>query len=182
MQSVLRKVSRYTWFSKIDLRSACNQVLLVPEERIYTGFEAVGQLYQLKRILFRLKNAVPYFQRVINQIISYYKCEGTFAYLDNITVCGKTKKKHDENLKQFLEAASDCNLTLNENKCVFATKELKLLGYCISDGDMRPDPERVKPITNLPNSTNTKELQLVIGMFSYYAQWLLQFSEKNETL
>ena len=47
---------------------------------------------------------------------------------------------------------------------------------------MRPDPERVKPITNLPNPTNKKELQRVIGMFSYYAQWLPQFSEKVRPL
>ena len=47
---------------------------------------------------------------------------------------------------------------------------------------MRPDPERVKPIINLPNPTNKKELQRVIGMFSYYAQWLPQFSEKVRPL
>ena len=47
---------------------------------------------------------------------------------------------------------------------------------------MRPDPERVKPIINLPNPTNKKELQRVIGMFSYYAQWLPQFSEKVRRL
>ena len=182
MQSVLRKVSRYTWFSKLDLQSAYHQVSLIPEERIYTGFEAVGQLYQFKRIPFGLKNAVPCFQRVVNQIISDYKCEGIFAYLDDITVCGKTREEHDKNLKQFLKAASDCNLTLNENKCVFATRKLNLLGYYISDGVMRPDPERVKPIINLRNPTNKKELQRVIGMFSYYAQWLPQFSEKVRPL
>ena len=119
---------------------------------------------------------------MVNQIISDYKCEGTFAYLDDITVCGKTREEHDKNLKQFLKAASDCNLTLNENKCVFATRKLNLLGYYISDGVMRPDPERVKPIINLPNPTNKKELQRVIGMFSYYAQWLPQFSEKVRPL
>ena len=107
--------------------------------------EMSSQQYQFKRIPFGLKNAVPCFQRVVNQIISDYKCERTFAYLDNITVCGKTKEEHDKNLKQFLKAASDCNLTLNENKCVFATRKLKLLGYYISDWSHAPDPERVKP-------------------------------------
>ena len=62
-------------------------------------------------------------------------------YLDNITVCGKTGEKHDKNLKNFLKAASDSNLTLNENKCMFATRELKLLGYYIFDGVMCPDLE-----------------------------------------
>ena len=92
MQSVLRKVSSYTWFSKLDLQNAYHQVSLIPEEQICTGFEAVGQLYQFKRIPFDLKNAFPCFQRVVNQIISDYKYEGTFVYLDDITVCGKKEK------------------------------------------------------------------------------------------
>ena len=37
MQSVLRKVSRYTRFLKLDLRSAYHQVSLVPEEQISVG-------------------------------------------------------------------------------------------------------------------------------------------------
>ena len=47
---------------------------------------------------------------------------------------------------------------------------------------MRPDLKRVKPITDFPNASNNKELQRVIGMFSYYAQWLPQFSEKMRPL
>ena len=37
MQSILRKVSRYKWFSKLDLRSAYHQVSLVPKEQISVG-------------------------------------------------------------------------------------------------------------------------------------------------
>ena len=51
----------------------------------------------------------------------------------------------------------------------------------ISDGVQRPDPERMKPITNLPNPSKKKELQRVIGMFSCNAKWLPQFSEKDKT-
>ena len=47
---------------------------------------------------------------------------------------------------------------------------------------MRPDAERVKPITDLPLPSNAKELQRVIGMISYYAQRIPQFSEKIKAL
>ena len=101
MQSVINNVTQYKWYSSLDLRSAYHQVPLLPEERKYTAFEANGQLYQFKRIPFGLKNAVPCFQRVINDIIAAHGCKGTFAYLDDITVCGRTKEEHDENLKVF---------------------------------------------------------------------------------
>ena len=155
---------------------------LLQEERKYTAFEANGGLYQFKRVPFGLKNAVPCFQRVVNQIISKFNFKGTFAYLDDITVCGSTREEHDKNLKTFLKAAEECNLTLKENKCVYATNTIKLLGYQISDGSLQPDPDRVAPILNRPVPTTPKELQRIVGMFSYYAQWLPKFSEKIKPL
>ena len=116
LPSVINNVTQYKWYSSLDLRSAYHQVPLLPEERKYTAFEANGQLYQFKWIPFGLKNAVPCFQRVINDIITAHGCKGTFAYLDDITVCGRTKEEHDANLKVFLNAAKECNLTLNEGK------------------------------------------------------------------
>ena len=144
MQSVINNVTQYKWFSSLDLRSAYHQVPLLPEESKYTAFEADGQLYQFKRIPFGLKNAVPCFQRVINDIIAAHGCKGTFAYLDDITVCGRTKEEHDENLKVFLNAAKECNLTLNEGKCKYATETIRLLGYHISKGVLQPDPDHVQ--------------------------------------
>ena len=85
-------------------------------ERIYTAFQADGSLWQWKRISFGLSNAVPAFQRVIDDIIKENDCKGTVAYLDNITVGGKTQEEHDKNLAKFFKVASDCNLTFNEAK------------------------------------------------------------------
>ena len=85
------------------------------ENRPYTAFEANGKLYQSKRISFGLTNAVPWFQRIIDDIIERNNYKGAFAYLDNITICGKTKEEHDANLQQFLEAAAKHNLTFNKN-------------------------------------------------------------------
>ena len=64
-----------------------------------------------------------------------FKCKSTFAYLDDITIYRHTRE-HDDNFKVFLKAAEECNLTLNEDKCVYAAKSVKLLriifrmGFC----------------------------------------------------
>ena len=101
IQNVIDNVSRYKWYSKLDLRSAYHQVMLLPEEKQFTAFEPNGHLYQFKRMPFGLKNAVRCFQRIVNQIIAKFKCQGAFAYLDDITVCGSTREEHDKNLKTF---------------------------------------------------------------------------------
>ena len=172
MQEVIKNVSQYSVYSTLDLRSAYHQVELLPEEKIYTAFEADGGLYQAKRLFFGLKNAVPCFQRIVDDLIKNNHCEATFAYLDNITICGNSKSEHDANLKHFLKVAKDNNLTFNEDKCSFSANSIDLLGYRISKEVIKPDPDRIKPLLELPVPHNMKSLRRIIGMFAYYAQWI----------
>ena len=101
MQDVINKVSQYRVFSTLDLKNAYHQVELPKEIRIYTAFEA-DEPFQFTRLPYGLKNAVPCFQRIIDRIIKENDCEGTYAYLDNITVGGKLKKNTTKTCKDFL--------------------------------------------------------------------------------
>jgi len=57
-----------------------------------------------------------------------------------------------------------------------------LLGYCISKGILQPDPDRVKPVLDMLVPCNAKELQCMLGMFSYYTKWIPRYSEKIKPL
>ena len=170
IQDVVQNVARYQIYSTLDLTSAYHQVELQPSDRPYTAFEADNALWQWKRIQFGLTNAVPCFQRIIDEIIKSNNCEGTFAYLDNITAGGATQQEHDVNLANFLAVAKKHNLTFNDSKCVYNTDTADLLGYRIKAGTLKPDPTRVKSLQELPPPTNRQEQQRVIGLFAYYAQ------------
>jgi len=165
INDTIRQVLQYKWFSTLDLQSAYHQVELLPGERMYTAFEANGQLYQYKKMPFGLKNAPAAFQRTINALIAENNCTGTFAYLDDITVCGHTKEEHDQNLRSFLDLATKHNLMFNDSKCVFASDTINLLSYRITNGKFQPDPERITPLMELPIPGNAKALQRIIGMF-----------------
>ena len=52
----------------------------------------------------------------------------------------------------------------------------------MSHGLIKPDPERLRPLVNLPSPENTKELRRALGMFAYYAKWIPKFSEKIRPL
>ena len=65
-----------------------------------------------------------------------------------------------------------------KGKCVFEKNQIDLLGYRVSHLKIRPDPERLRPLRELPLPKSKTELQRAIGMFSYYAKWLSNFSLK----
>ena len=64
----------YSHFSILDLKSACQRAKIPMEDRPYTAFEVNGKLYKSKRISFGLANTVPWFQRIIDDIIERNNC------------------------------------------------------------------------------------------------------------
>ena len=95
-----------------------------------------------------MTNGVACFQRAMDSIITEQQLQATFLYLDNITICRKDQREHDVNLKRFLEAASRWQIKYNDSKCVFSTLKLAILGSIIEEGNIRPDPEHLQPLTS----------------------------------
>ncbi|XP_059045822.1 uncharacterized protein LOC131841533 [Achroia grisella] len=178
IEDVIAKVSKHKIFSKIDLKSAYHQVPILESEKSYTAFEAGGNLYQFRRIPFGVTNGVAAFQRAINNIIKSEQLEGVYAYLDDITICGINQTDHDEKLKKFEEISTKYNLTLNVTKSEFSKTTINLLGYNICNGVIKPDPERLRPLLELPIPTDSVSLRRALGMFAHYAKWIPKFSYK----
>ena len=100
-----------TWYKKL-LNTTCTPHSISPVPIIrwscHTQTDYTLPLKQTVRFgsgsgyLFGLTNAVPCFQRIVDDIIRANNCEGTYAYLDNITVGGSNQQEHDINLAKFL--------------------------------------------------------------------------------
>ena len=71
---------------------------------------------------------------------------------------------------------------MNKDKCVYSAKCINLLGYQINSGSLKPDPARVETLLKLSPPRNSKELQRVVGLFAYYAQWIGEYSDKIKPL
>ena len=104
--------------------------------------------------------------------------EASFPFLDNVTICGKDQEDHDANMEHFLEAAKRKNLCYNTEKCIFSTRRLPVFGYIIEEGTIRPDPDRLRPLRELPVPHDSKSMSRCLGLFSYYSQWIPRFSDR----
>ena len=67
---------------------------------------------------------------------------------------------------RFLKASQEENITFNEKKTVKRVTEIDLLGYRLSHGCIRPDPNRLKPLMGLQPPTNSRELKRTMEMFA----------------
>ena len=182
VQQVIDKISYGKVFSTYDLRSAFYQVPIPVEDRKFTAFEADGKLYQYKRMAMGLRNSGAFLQRKMDQIIEKENLKGVACYVDNLYIAGIDEQEHNSNLNSFLKAAKKYDLTFNENKTVVSTKSLDILGYTLSNGEIKPDVDRIRPILELPVPNNLASLKRALGMFAYYASFIPQFSDKISAL
>ena len=182
IDQMIQEIAQYEVFSALDLKSAYHQIRIRTEDKQYTAFEALGKLYQFKRIPFGVTNGVACFQRIINDIIEKENLKRTFAYVDNVTICGKNQEEHDEALEAFIRVAKKYQITFNEDKSIISARTLSLLGYQVSKGVIKPDLERIEPFRQIPLPENKASLKRVVGLFSYYSNWISNFSDKIHPL
>ena len=131
---------------------------------------------------FGVTNGVAGFQRTLDDIRESEELRDTFAYVDNVTICGNTQEEHDTNLNKFLDVAKKYNMTFNDDKSIISATSIKFLGHVISKGTIRPDPDRLRPLQELPAPHNLASQARVVGMFSHYSKWIPKFSEKVRPL
>ena len=119
MDEFINKIARYKAFITVDLKSAYHQITIHEDNKPYTSFEGNKRLYHFNR--------VSCFQGTIYQFIKKEEFSDTFAFFDDIHICGMDKEQHNKNLVKFRKASEKNNLTYNENNCIFSTTKLKTL-------------------------------------------------------
>ena len=97
-------------------------------------------------------------------------------------MCGSSEEDHKNNLNRFYDISKKYGLTFNESKSIMGVRTIKILGYEVTHGSIKPDPERLQPLFNLSPSPEQKSLQRIVGLFSYYSSWISHFSDKIRPL
>lgn len=182
IDDIVNEIAKYRIYSVIDLQHAYDQVEIVEHDHPFTAFQAGDNLYQFKRIPQGVTNAVASFQRTICSFIKLNRLECTFSYLDDIIICGSTQHEHDKNLSQFMKAAVRHKLIINKAKCKLSQHSIRVLGYLIENGSLRPDPARLQGLIDLPVPCNLKSLKRMVGFFAYYSKWIPNYSSKIKPL
>ena len=118
----------------------------------------------------------------MDEYVSSESLKDTFPCLDIVMVGGRTQEEHDANVDALLNSMKRYGWTLSEAKTIKAVPEINILGYCISNENTKPYPERLRPLLNTPAPQNAKSLKRALGMFAYYAKRVMNFSGKIPNL
>lgn len=113
---------------------------------------------------------------------------GVAVIRDDILVMGhgdneeEANQNHDENLVRLLEQARKANLRLNSSKMNLRKSEVRFMGHLITKDGLRPDPEKVRAVQEMPKPTSKKELLSLLGFVNYLSKFLPRPSEVVQPL
>ena len=113
---------------------------------------------------------------------------GVVVIRDDILVVGHAEtdsevlENHDENVIGFLERAIKMNLKLNQSKVKVREAEVKFMGHVISKDGLKPDPDKVAAIKNMPKPTSKPEVLTLLGFVNYLSKFLPKLSEVSSPL
>ena len=91
---------------------------------------------------------------------------------------GKTDvEAHKTHVCQVLLLMRKHKLYANLKKCIFAASEIPLLGCIVGKYGLRPDPEKIKAITDWLVPVDVKGLRKFLGLAAYLHKYSRNYAE-----
>ncbi|GJU14630.1 putative reverse transcriptase domain-containing protein [Tanacetum coccineum] len=113
-------------YSKIDLRSGYHQLRVREEDIPKTAFRTRYGHYEFQVMPFGLTNAPAVFMDLMNRVCKPYLDKFVIVFIDDILIYSKSKKEHEEHLRQILKLLKKEELYAKFSKCEFWISRQKL--------------------------------------------------------
>ena len=98
--------------------------------------------------------------------------DGVEIIFDDIIVAAESEVEHDTIMRKLLQWAREANVKFNEAKLQFKVSEVKYMGNIVSESGLKPDDEKIRAILEMPVPESKEELQRLLGMVNYFAQFI----------
>ena len=85
-------------------------------------------------------------------------------------------QSHLAHIEKFLQVIKDSGFVLNPKKTSLAQSQLKFLGHIIGSGQRKANPDKVRVVHEMKRPENKKQVRQVLGFFSYFRDYIPNFS------
>ncbi|KAG2807896.1 hypothetical protein PC111_g16730 [Phytophthora cactorum] len=185
---IIDSMAKSTIYSALDLRDGFYQILMRESDIALTAVSTPsGMLWEWLVMPQRLKNASATFNRCVTHLLRSVR-DFAPSYFDDVfvhspAVNGKTDVEvHKEHLRKQLGLMRKHKLNANLKKCIFGASEIPILECLVGKNGVRPDPEKVKVISEWPTLSNVKELRQFLGLGTYLCKYVENYVGKFRPL
>jgi len=89
------------------------------------------------------------------------------AYLDDVIIFGRDSDQSLQRLRCVLQRFKEAKLTFFPEKCDLLVSETTFLGFRLNKDGLKPHPDKIKAMLELPRPVNIKTLRSALGQFNF---------------
>ena len=167
-------------FTKTDLASAFWHLELDHESSMLTTFATPYGRYRWLRLPFGLSVSSEIFQKRLHQELD--GLPGVKCIADDVLIHGTNEADHDSNLEAFMSRCQLKGIKLNSQKLEFKCDEVPFHGHLLTAEGLKPDPEKVRAIVEMPRPEKRDDILRLNGMVNYLSRFLPNLSDVMKPL
>ena len=186
VEEVVTRLTQAKKFTVVDDKDGFWQKRLDTDSSYKTTFNTQFGRYRWKRMPFGICSAPEIWQRTMHEFVE--DLEGVEVIADDFLIAGFGTTDDEVNLslesneRAFLEKCRQWNLKLNRAKVRRNQSSVKFMGHLLTSEGLRPDPDKIQAILQLPEPEDRPALKRFLGMVTYLSKFMPHLSEMTEPL
>ena len=179
---IIDGMSGSTVFSAIDLMDGFYQILMREKDIPLTAVSTPsGMLWEWLVMPQGLTNAPATFNRCVTHLLRPVR-DFAPSYFDDVFIHSREEnglsdiENHKIHLRKVLTILRKNKIYCRLQKCIFAASEIPVLGCLVGKNGVRPDPEKIRAISEWPTPKNVKDLRKFLGLATYLHKYARNFA------
>ncbi|GJU45624.1 reverse transcriptase domain-containing protein, partial [Tanacetum coccineum] len=128
---------------------------------------------------FGLKNVGATYQRLVDKAFDKQVGRNLEVYVDDLVIKSHTEEELLRDIEETFRTLRKINMKLNPKKCTFGAVEGMFLGYVVGPEGIKPCPDKVDAVLQLPSPRTIKEVQSLNGKLAGLNRFLSKSAEKS---
>jgi len=173
-EEVLAKIAGGQKFSKIDLKTAYQQLVLDEKSQELVTINTSRGLFRYTRLPFGTSSSPAIWQRFIDQVLQ--GLNWVVVIQDDVLVSGVDDADHLNNLEKVFQRFQKFGLRVKPEKCRFLETSVVFFSLRVSQDGIQPTDDKIRAVRDAPAPTNVTELRSWLGMLNFHAKFLPNIS------
>ena len=159
-------------FTKVDLASAFWHLELDRESSMLTTFATPYGRFRSLCLPFGLSVSSEIFLKRLHQELQ--GLPGSKCIADEVFIHGTYEADHDSNLVGSMRRCQQKRIKLNAEKLEYKCKEVSFHGHLLTAEGLKPDPEKVRALVEIPRPKDRDDILRLNGMVGHLGRFLPQ--------
>ena len=175
VEDILAKLGKAKFFTMLDLRLGYHHIALDDYALKRNSIVMPLGKYEYLKVPFGLAQAPTYFENLMNKVLG--GLHFTLANLDDVIIFSESAEQRLNHIQIVLTRLKQAKFRLEKSKCLFFKQELHYLGCLLTTNGIKPQPERIRSISEMKPTKNQKGVREFLGMVGYYQKFINRFAD-----